>query len=138
MRALGLDVGQKRIGVALSDIEGILASPLTVIDAVDTEQTLSDISGLCDHYQVERIVVGLPISMDGTLGRQAEVVQQFIGRLTDAVKLTIDTWDERLSSIEADRAMTAAGTKKDKKKILRDAIAAAIILQGYLDRKRNE
>jgi len=138
MRALGLDVGQKRIGVALSDIEGILASPLTVIDAVDTEQTLSDISGLCDHYQVERIVVGLPISMDGTLGRQAEVVQQFIGRLTDAVKLTIDTWDERLSSIEADRAMKAAGTKKDKKKILRDAIAAAIILQGYLDRKRNE
>jgi len=138
MRALGLDVGQKRIGVALSDIEGILASPLTVIDAVDIEQTLSDISGLCDQYQVERIVVGLPISMDGTLGRQAEVVQQFIGRLTDAVKLTIDTWDERLSSIEADRAMIAAGTKKDKKKILRDAIAAAIILQAYLDRKRNE
>jgi putative Holliday junction resolvase len=138
MRALGLDVGQKRIGVALSDIEGILASPLTVIDAADTEQTLGDISGLCDHYQVERIVVGLPISMDGTLGRQAEVVQQFIGRLTDAVKLTIDTWDERLSSIEADRAMIAAGTKKDKKKNLRDAIAAAIILQGYLDRKRNE
>ena len=70
-RALGLDVGQKRIGVALSDIEGILASPLTVIDAADTEQTLSDISGLCDHYQVERIVVGLPISMDGTLSAVA-------------------------------------------------------------------
>jgi putative Holliday junction resolvase len=76
--------------------------------------------------------------MDGTLGKQAKVVQQFISRLADAIKITIDTWDERLSSIEADRAMIATGTKKDKKKNLRDAIAAAIILQGYLDRKRNE
>jgi alanyl-tRNA synthetase len=138
MRALGLDVGQKRIGVALSDNDGILASPLTVIDATDTEQALSAISELCDQYHVERIVVGLPISMDGTLGKQAEVVQLFIRQLTDAIKITIDTWDERLSSIEADRAMIAAGIKKDKKKNIRDAIAAAIILQGYLDRKRNE
>ena len=138
MRALGLDVGQKRIGVALSDPEGILASPLTVIDAADTEQAINNISDLCDQYQAERIVVGLPRSMDGTLGKQAEVVQQFIDRIAGAVKITIDTWDERLSSVEADRAMIAAGTKKDKKKKLRDAIAAAIILQGYLDRKRNE
>jgi putative Holliday junction resolvase len=138
MRALGLDVGQKRIGVALSDTEGILASPLTVVDATDTEQALNAISELCNQYQVECIVVGLPISMDGTLGKQAKVVQQFISRLADAIKITIDTWDERLSSIEADRAMIATGTKKDKKKNLRDAIAAAIILQGYLDRKRNE
>jgi len=138
MRALGLDVGQKRIGVALSDPEGILASPLTIINATDTEQAITNISELCDQYQAERIVVGLPRSMDGTLGKQAKVVQQFISRLADSIKITIDTWDERLSSIEADRAMIAAGTKKDKKKKLRDAIAAAIILQGYLDSKRNE
>ena len=138
MRALGLDVGHKRIGVALSDPEGILASPLTIIDAMDTEQAINNISGLCNQYQVERIVVGMPRSMDGTLGKQAEVVQQFVDRVTDTIKITIDIWDERLSSIEADRAMIAAGTKKDKRKKLRDAIAAAIILQGYLDRKRNE
>ena len=138
MRALGLDVGQKRIGIALCDPEGILASPLTIIDATDTEQAINNISELCDQYQVERIVVGMPRSMDGTLGKQAEVVQQFIDELAIAIKITIDTWDERLSSIEADRAMIAAGTKKDTQKKLRDAIAAAIILQGYLDRKRNE
>ena len=138
MRALGLDVGQKRIGVALSDPEGILASPLTIVDATDTEQAINNISDLCDQYQIERIVVGMPRSMDGTLGKQAEVVQQFVSQLANIIKITIDTWDERLSSIEADRAMIAAGTKKDKKKKLRDAIAAAIILQGYLDRKRNE
>ena len=138
MRVLGLDVGQKRIGVVLSDHEGILASPLTIIDAADIEHAINNISDLCDQYQVDRIVVGMPKSMDGTLGKQAEVVQQFIDRIADVVKITIDTWDERLSSIEADRAMISAGTKKDKKKKLRDAIAAAIILQGYLDRKRNE
>ena len=138
MRALGLDVGHKRIGVALSDPEGIIASPLTIIDAMDTEQAINNISGLCNQYQVERIVVGMPRSMDGTLGKQAEAVQQFVGRVADTIKIKIDIWDERLSSIEADRAMIATGTKKDKKKKLRDAIAAAIILQGYLDRKRNE
>jgi putative Holliday junction resolvase len=138
MRVLGLDVGQKRIGVALSDPEGILASPLTIIDAADTEHAINNILDLCDQYQVDRIVVGMPKSMDGTLGKQAEVVQQFIDRIADVVKIKIDTWDERLSSIEADRAMISAGTKKDKKKKLRDAIAAAIILQGYLDRQRNE
>ena len=92
---------------------------------------------LCDQYQVERIVVGMPRSMDGTLGKQAEIVQQFINQIANVVKILIDTWDERLSSVAANRAMMAAGTKKDKKKKLRDAIAAAIILQGYLDRKRN-
>jgi len=138
VRALGLDVGQKRIGVALSDSEGILATPLTIIDITDTEQAIASISGLCDQYHVVRIVVGMPKSLDGTLGKQAAVVEQFICQLADTIKITIDTWDERLSSVEANRAMIAAGTKKDKKKKLRDAIAAAIILQGYLDRKRNE
>jgi putative Holliday junction resolvase len=136
MRTLGLDLGQKRIGVALGDAEGILATPLTVIDAVDTEQAIANISGLCDQFQVRYIVVGLPISMNGTLGKQAEVVQHFIGRLNCTLKIPIDTWDERLSSVQADRAMMATGTKKHKKKQLRDAIAAAIILQGYLDSKK--
>ncbi|MFC1978365.1 Holliday junction resolvase RuvX [Chloroflexota bacterium] len=137
MRALGLDVGQKRIGVALSDDEGILASPLTIINATDAEQAIKRISELCDQHQVAHIVVGMPRSLDGTLGTQADIVQQFIDRIAGVVNITIDTWDERLSSVEADRAMLAAGTKKDKKKKLRDAIAAAIILQGYLDRKRS-
>jgi putative Holliday junction resolvase len=138
MRALGLDVGEKRIGVALSDIMGILASPLTIIDASDEQKALHNISELCNSNEVERIVVGLPKSMDGSIGKQAQKVQAFCDSLAKVVSIPIETWDERLSSAAANRAMIAAGTKKDKKKQLRDAIAAAIILQGYLDRKSNE
>jgi putative Holliday junction resolvase len=138
MRALGLDVGEKRIGVALSDIMGMLASPLTIIDASDEQKALHNISELCSSNEVERIVVGLPKSMDGSIGSQAQKVQAFCDSLAAVVSIPIETWDERLSSVEANRAMIAAGTKKDKKKQLRDAIAAAIILQGYLDGKSNE
>ncbi|MFC1905920.1 Holliday junction resolvase RuvX [Chloroflexota bacterium] len=138
MRALGLDVGEKRIGVALSDIMGMLASPLTIINVSDEQNALHNISELCSSNEVERIVVGLPKSMDGSIGNQAQKVQSFCDSLAKVVNIPIETWDERLSSVEANRVMMAAGTKKDKKKQLRDAIAAAIILQGYLDRKTNE
>ena len=138
MRVLGLDVGERRIGVALSDIEGLLARPLTVVVVSDEQKALQDISELCNSNKVECVVVGLPKSLDGTIGRQAERVQQFCGKLAGFVKLPIETWDERFSTVEAERAMIAAGTKRGKKKQLRDSIAAAIILQGYLDRKRNE
>ncbi len=138
MRALGLDVGEKRIGVALSDIMGVLASPLTVIDASDKQDALHNIIELCISNEVERIVVGLPKSMDGSIGAQAQKVEAFCNSLAEAVDIPIDKWDERLSSVAADRAMIAAGTRKDKKKELRDAIAAAIILQGYLDRKASD
>jgi putative Holliday junction resolvase len=138
MRALGLDVGERRIGVALSDSEGILASPLLIIDGSDEQTAFREISQLCTSKEVEQIVVGLPISMDGSIGKQAQRVQAFIDGLAKVSSLPIDTWDERLSSVQANRSMIAAGTKKDKKKQLRDAIAAAIVLQGYLDRKRNE
>ena len=138
MRALGLDVGEKRIGVALSDIMGVLASPLTVIDASDKQTALHNIIEICNSNEVERIVVGLPRSMDGSIGVQARKVEAFCDSLAKAVDIPIDKWDERLSSVAADRAMITAGTKKDKKKELRDAIAAALILQGYLDRESND
>ncbi|MBT3363049.1 MAG: Holliday junction resolvase RuvX [Chloroflexi bacterium] len=138
MRALGLDVGEKRIGVAMSDSEGILASPLVILDGSDVQAAFNEISELCNSNEVESIVVGLPISMDGSIGKQAQRVQLFCDGLAKVVTMPIDTWDERMSSVQANRSMIAAGTKKNKKKQLRDAIAAAIVLQGYLDRKRSE
>jgi len=138
MRALGLDVGEKRIGVALSDIMGVLASPLTVIDASDRQAALHNIAELCNDNEVDLIVVGMPRSMDGSIGVQAQKVEAFCDSLAEAVNIRIYKWDERLSSVAADRAMIAAGTRKEKKRELRDAIAAAIILQGYLDRKASD
>ena len=133
MAILGLDVGEKRIGVALAD--GLLAIPLSVIDrtgeAADVEQLLA----LAREYGAERIVVGLPRSMNGSIGRQAEEVLAFSGALAQHVDIPVDTWDERLSTVAAERLLTDTGMKREKRKGKRDAMAAAIILQAYLDRK---
>lgn len=134
MRTLGLDVGEKRIGVALSDPGGVLASPLTVITEVGEQAALKAIRDLCSQHEVQRIVVGLPRSMDGTIGKQAEKVQAFSRRLSEFIQLPVDTWDERLSTVAAERAMADAGVKRVGRRERRDAVAAALILQGYLDR----
>jgi putative Holliday junction resolvase len=134
-RSLGLDIGDKRIGVALSDPHGVLASPLTIIHRQDEAADFEAIVNIISLHQVGRIIVGLPRSMDGTLGKQAEKVKAFVDRLISHIKVPLEFRDERLSTVSARRLMREAGTKKRKVKVHDDAAAAAIILQGYLDEK---
>ena len=131
MTILGLDVGEKRIGVALA--EGLLAIPLTVIDRRVEETDMELIMALVEEYRAERIVVGLPRLMNGDIGTQAEEVLSFSGALSQHVDIPVDTWDERLSTVTAERLLIDTGMKRKKRKGKLDAMAAAIILQAYLD-----
>lgn len=135
MRSLGLDIGDKRIGVALSDPEGILASPLTIINCSDTRADVEAIVNIVSLYQVNQIIVGLPRSMNGSLGKQAEKVGAFAENLRSHTEVPVEFRDERLSTVSAKRLMRTAGGKRTRKKAEDDAIAAALILQGYLDEK---
>ena len=133
MRSLGLDIGDKRIGVALSDPEGVLASPYTIIDRKDDATDIAAIINIVDQQQVGQIIVGLPRSMDGSQGIQADKVGSFTQRLSNHTEAPIEFRDERLSTVSAKRLIRSAGKRKSHKKARDDAIAAALILQGYLD-----
>ena len=129
-RTLGLDIGDKRIGVALSDPQGILASPLTIIDCKDEPADIEAIVTIIDQNKVGRIIVGLPLSMDGSIGSQAEKVKAFTRELSNHTEVPIEFRDERLSTVAARRLMqTVRKTVKSRD----DAVAAALILQSYLD-----
>lgn len=122
--------------MAISDPMGILASPLAIIDRRDDAADIEAIIDVINRQQVEQIVVGLPRSMDGSIGRQAEKVQAFVRELCDHTEVPVEFRDERLTTVSAKRLMQAVNTRKTrktKKKVRDDAIAAAIILQGYLD-----
>ena len=132
-RSLGLDVGEKRIGVALSDPQGILASPLTIINCTDSKTDLEAITEIISQNQVEKIIVGLPRSMNGSLGKQAEKVKAFTEDLRQHTEVPVEFRDERLTTVSARRLMQAARTRGRKKTRHDDAAAAALILQGYLE-----
>jgi len=136
MRCLGLDIGDRWIGVALSDPGGILASPFSIIERTDDSQALAAIINIINKQQVGIIVVGLPLSLDGTLGGQAEKVKDFAQKLIDQVETPLEYRDERLTTVMAQRLKRASGRKKSRGKTRYDAEAAAIILQNYLDEGR--
>ena len=138
MRALGLDVGERWIGVAVSDPEGTVAVPVTVVERKSEAEALGRIAALARDHEVDRIVVGMPRSLDGSLGKQAQAVQSFAEALKSRTDLPVVDWDERLSTLHAERMMVEAGVKRGKRKGRLDSVAAAIILQGFLDRQRNE
>lgn len=138
MRSLGLDVGDKRIGVALSDPQGLLASPLTIINRRDETADIKAITDIVSQHQVGQIIVGLPRSMDGSLGQQAEKVKAFTQELLSHTDVPVEFRDERLTTVSAKRLIRAAKTKKTTEKAPDDAIAAALILQGYLDETLND
>lgn len=133
MRSLGLDIGDKRIGVALSDSGGILASPFTIIDRRDEKQDIEAIIDIIDQNKVKQVVVGLPRSMNGSIGKQAEKVKSFVQSLSNKTQVPIEFRDERLTTVSAKRLIRATSTKKTRRKARDDAVAAALILQGYLD-----
>ncbi len=136
-RTMGLDVGDRRIGVALSDPTGMLASPHTIIERQDELKDIEAILAIVSQNQVQRIIIGLPRSMSGNIGAQAEKVIAFAKALSNSTKVPTEFRDERLTTKEAQRLMQANESKKGRKKGRDDAIAAALILQGYLDEIRN-
>ncbi len=121
----------------MSDPLGIMASALTVIERRTDEAAVDEIIGLAHRNEVERIIIGLPRSLDGSLGKQAQAVQSFVELLKLRTGLPVITWDERLSTVAAEKTLLQAGTKREKKKRHRDAVAAAFILQAYLDSEKS-
>ncbi|MBN1161184.1 MAG: Holliday junction resolvase RuvX [Dehalococcoidales bacterium] len=128
---MALDVGDARIGLALSDPLGIIATPLTIITRRDIDADIQSIIDIVSKNKVERIIVGMPFSMDGSLGIQADKVRAFAGELSRRVDVPMEYRDERLSTVEAKRMLQEV--KKTSRSTRYDAAAAALILQGYLD-----
>ena len=136
MRIMGLDVGDKTIGVAVSDELGIIANPVTVIQrTASPRKDIGEIRRIAEEYGVERIVVGMPLMLDGTVGIQAEKVQAFVEALRRRVAVPVVTQDERLTTAEVERVLIEMDQSRAKRKKIIDKLAAAVILQSYLDRQ---
>jgi putative Holliday junction resolvase len=137
MRIMGLDIGSCTIGIAISDELRITAQGLKTIRRKLMEEDLKEITMVIDQYKIEKIVVGLPKNMDGTLGKQAEMVFQWIKASKEKIHLPIVTWDERLSTVGASKILLEADLSRKKRKKVIDKLAAVLILQGYLDKIGN-
>lgn len=133
MRIIGLDYGEARIGVAVSDILETIANPLDTITERDREKQLEKVLEVIKRERAEKIVVGLPKRMDGSLGHRAEYTREFSEELAQRCSLPLVMWDERLSSSEAHRMLDTGGVSGKKRKTKVDKIAAVLILQTYLD-----
>ena len=132
-KILGLDLGSKTIGVAISDDLFLTAQVLTSIKRTVLAKDLADILALVNEYQVQEIVVGLPINMDGTKGESARQAEAFIEKLRETFQIKIIPWDERLSTVAAERILLEGDLSRKKRRKVIDRLSAAIILQGYLD-----
>lgn len=134
-KKMGLDVGDKTIGVALSDIMGITAQPLKTIRRKGYERDFEELMQIIELNSVDEIIAGLPKNMNGTLGPQGEKVIKFIEKLQKAIDIKVEYWDERLTTVAAQKALIEADMSREKRKKVVDMVAAALILQGYLDMK---
>ncbi|MFW5998876.1 MAG: Holliday junction resolvase RuvX [Halanaerobiaceae bacterium] len=137
MRKMGLDIGDKRIGIAISDAMNITAQSKEVLKRTDHKKDLELIKDYIDKYEVEEIIVGLPKNMDGSIGPQAEKVKNYFNFLNNNLDIPIKFWDERLSTREAERFLIKADLSREKRKNVIDRVAAAIILQSYLNYQNN-
>ncbi|MBM4278131.1 MAG: Holliday junction resolvase RuvX [Deltaproteobacteria bacterium] len=137
MRIMGLDVGSKTIGVAISDELGITAQGLKTIRRKTMTDDLRELDTIISQFQIEKIVVGLPKNMDGSLGKQAEFVLGWIEDFKNKIHLPVETWDERLSTVEASKTLLKADLSRKKRKGVIDKLAAVLILQGYLQQIRS-
>jgi putative Holliday junction resolvase len=141
MRLLALDVGDRRIGVAVSDATGLIANPLAVIRRASKLEDFRRIAQLVRERGVEGVVVGHPLNADGSAGPQAQRVERYAIALAGALQaegldLPIVLWDEHMSTLRAQEVMIATGRKRKDRQMRIDAVAAAVILQDYLDEQR--
>jgi putative Holliday junction resolvase len=137
MRIMGLDVGEKRIGIAISDPMGWTAQGHSVLQRSDLETDLQEIRQISKDYEVEKIVVGLPRNMDGTIGSKALEVQEFAALIESRLGIAVEFWDERLSTRSAEKLLVEADVSRRRRKQVIDKMAAVNILQPYLDRLAN-
>lgn len=133
MRTMALDVGEKTVGIAVSDELGITASPRETLRRDGTE--LDRLLQVVRTEEIGEIVVGLPISLNGTLGPSADKVLEFVRQLREQVTVPVVTWDERLTTAEAEKMLIAADTRRSKRRKVIDQIAATLILQNFLRRR---
>ena len=141
MRIMGLDFGSKTVGVAISDSLLVTAQGIEIIRRKEENKlrrTLARIEGLIVEYDISEIVLGLPKNMNGTEGIRAELTNEFKEKLERRTGLPVTLWDERLTTVAADKTMMESGVRRENRKDYVDMIAAVLILQGYLDRKKNE
>lgn len=138
MRLMGLDVGNKTIGVALSDPLGWTAQGLEVIRRKGLERDLQRLAEIIQEYEVHKAVIGLPKNMNGSIGPQAEAVQEFVKEFQAKLLIPVEMWDERLTTVAAQRTLIEADVSRQKRKQVIDKMAAVMILQGFLDRAGHE
>ncbi len=132
-RVLGIDYGEKRIGLAVSDPLGHTAQGLETLERSGEEKDVRALQQTIEKWEVDTIVIGLPRHMDGTAGEQVRKVERFAERLRQATGRTVTPWDERLTTVAAERILIEGGVRRRQRKSLRDRLAAVLILQGYLD-----
>jgi putative Holliday junction resolvase len=133
MRVLALDHGTKRVGLAISDEMGMIAQPLTFLPAEPIAALLEGLKKVIAEKNVDQILVGIPRNMDGSYGPAAEKARKFVEQVKATVTVPIRTWDERLTSVQANRDMIQGGLRREQRKLKADQTAAAILLQSYLD-----
>lgn len=136
MRIMGLDVGDKTIGVSVSDLMMLTAQPVKTIKRVGKKKDIEELKNIIKEKEVTKIVSGLPKNMNGTLGPQGEKVIKFCELLEQETNIKVEYWDERLSTVAAERSLIEGDISRSKRKKVVDMLAAVIILQGYLDRQR--
>lgn len=139
MRCLGLDLGSKRIGVALCDPEERVATPLTVVErSKSRSHDHANIARLVEEYEVEAVVVGLPLNMSGKVTAAAQSAKEETEQLRAALGIPVHLYDERLTTVTANRSLMEMEMKSDARRRVVDKVAAAVMLQAYLDHRRNE
>ena len=132
MRLMGLDVGDVRIGVAVSDPTGVVVEPRDAVKAGTRAGAIEQIAQLVESEEIGEVVVGMPVSLDGGVGRQGEKTKVFVELLAERISAPVRTWDESYSSRAADGIMRESGSRKGRRKGRRDSVAAAVILEEYL------
>jgi putative pre-16S rRNA nuclease len=132
---LGIDFGHARIGLAISDELHLLAHPLQTIPA--NRDSVKRIAEIIRERKIDKVIVGIPRHMSGEIGKSAHATLEFANKVRAQVPCPVETWDERLSTVAANRALSAAGKKTRQTRQIVDQVAAQMILQGYLDRERN-
>ena len=138
MRSMGLDVGEVRIGIALSDQTGLIAQGHATLERSGWDRDLAYLVKVAEEHEVDRFVVGNPLNLDGSAGRQAERSRDFAERLKEATGLAVVLWDERFTSLSAEKILIEAGVRRKKRRGAIDRMAAAIMLQSYLDSRNHQ
>lgn len=136
MRILGIDFGTARIGLALSDPTGTFASPLCSLGCTERRRDLAKLKDIIERNGADHVVVGLPVTLKGERGPAAEATAEFARQLAEQIDVPVTTWDERMTTVVAERALLESGMRRQSRRDNRDKVAAAVMLQSYLDSRR--